>query len=131
MPSSFREEDFQRFCYFFFFFFFILVAMATRVMIGIQSLNNFGRTLPKEHPCQVLSRLAQWFRRRRCLKKLWTTHDGQRTTDDARRTPDDARRTPDIGRSQKLTMSTLSPGELKSSIWPNKIYWFLFSVHCT
>ena len=39
-------------------------------------LNNFGRASPKEHPCQVPSRLAQWFRRRRCLKKLWTTHAG-------------------------------------------------------
>ena len=63
-------------------------------------MNNFGRALPKEHPCQVSSRLAQWFRRRRCLKKLWTT-------DDARRTPED------IGRLQKLTMSTLCSGELK------------------
>ena len=44
-------------------------------------LNNFGRVSPKEHPCQVSSWLAQWFRRRRCLKKLWTTHDGRRTTD--------------------------------------------------
>ena len=42
-------------------------------------LNNFARASPKEHPCQVSSRLAQWFRRRRCLKKLWTTHDGHRT----------------------------------------------------
>ena len=39
-------------------------------------LNNFGRASPKQHPCKVSSRLAQWFRRRRCLKKLWTTHDG-------------------------------------------------------
>ena len=35
MPSSFREEDFQKFCYFF-----LLVAMATRVMGGIQSLEQ-------------------------------------------------------------------------------------------
>ena len=42
-------------------------------------LNSFGRASPKEHPCQVSSRLAEWFRRRKCLKKL-------RTTDDARRT---------------------------------------------
>ena len=39
-------------------------------------LNNFGKASPTEHPCQVSSRLAQWFRRRRCLKKLWTTHKG-------------------------------------------------------
>ena len=38
-------------------------------------LNNFGRASPKEHPCHISSRLAQWFWRRRCLKKLWTTHD--------------------------------------------------------
>ena len=87
MPSSFREEDFQRFCYFF-----LLVAMATRVMIGIQSLEQLSRASPKEYPCQVSSRLALWFRRRRCVKKLWTT---------------------DIGRSQKLTISTLCSGELK------------------
>ena len=66
--------------------------MATRVMIGIQSLEQLGRASPKEHPCQVSSRLALWFRRRRCLKKLWTT---------------------DIGRSQKLTISTLCSGEQK------------------
>ena len=47
-------------------------------------LNTFGRALPKEHPCQVSSRLAQWFRRRRCLKKLWTTHDARRTTNAAK-----------------------------------------------
>ena len=38
-------------------------------------LNNFGRASPKEHPCQVSSRLAQWFRRRKCLKKSWTMDD--------------------------------------------------------
>ena len=63
-------------------------------------LNNSGRASPKEHPCQVSSRLAQWFRRRRCLKKLWMT--------------DVARQTTDIGRSQKLTMSTSCSGELKT-----------------
>ena len=91
MPSSFREEDFQRFCYFFPF-------MIYELWLEFNLLNNFGRASPKEHPCQVSSRMAQWFRRRRCLKKLWTTHDGRRTTD--------------IGRSQKLTMSTLCSGEL-------------------
>ena len=69
------------------------------LLVKFNLLNNFGRALPKKHPCQVSSRLAQWFRKRRCLKKLWTTHDG--------------RRTPDIGQSQKLTMSTLCSGELK------------------
>ena len=83
MPSSFREEDFQRFCYFF-----------HSGCHGNQSydwqpelwlefnlLNNFGRASPKEYPCQVSSRLAQWFMRRRCLKKLWTMHDGLCMTD--------------------------------------------------
>ena len=65
--------------------------MATGLMAGIQSLEQFGRASPKEHPCQVSSRLAQWFTRR-CLKKLWTM---------------------DIGRLQKLTMSTSRSGELK------------------
>ena len=39
-------------------------------------LNNVGRASPKEHPCQVSSRLSQWFRRRRRLKKLWTRDAG-------------------------------------------------------
>ena len=34
----------------------------------LNSLNNFCSASPKEHPCQLSSRLAQWFRR--CLKKL-------------------------------------------------------------
>ena len=75
--------------------------MATKVMGGIQSLEQLSRASPKEHPCQVSSRLAQWFRRR-CLKKLWTT--------------DDTRRMPDIGQLQKLTMSTLCSGELEKKI---------------
>ena len=41
------------------------------------SVNNFWRGPPKEHSCQVWSKLAQQFGRRRCLKKLLTTHDGQ------------------------------------------------------
>ena len=45
------------------------------------SVNNFWRGFPKEHSCQVWSKLAQRFGRRRCLKKLLTKHDGQRTTD--------------------------------------------------
>ena len=43
------------------------------------SLNNFWRGPPKEHSCQVWSKLAQRFGRRRCLKKLLTTQDGRRT----------------------------------------------------
>ena len=44
------------------------------------SVNNFRRQPPKEHSCQVWSKLAQRFGRRRCLKKLLTTHDGHLTT---------------------------------------------------
>ena len=78
MPSSFREEDFQRFCYFFSFW----LPWQPELRLEFNLLNNFGRTSPKEHPCQVSSRLAQWFRRRRCLKKLWTTDDMRRTLGD-------------------------------------------------
>ena len=55
---------------------FNFVAMATRVFDGI----NFWRGPPKEHSCQVWSKLAQRFGRRRYLKKLLTTHDGRLTT---------------------------------------------------
>ena len=41
------------------------------------SVNNFWRGPSKEHSCQVWSKLAQRFGRRRCLKKLLTTHDGR------------------------------------------------------
>ena len=44
------------------------------------SVNNFWRGPPKEHSCQVWSKLAQRFGRRRCLKKLLTTHDRHLTT---------------------------------------------------
>ena len=37
------------------------------------SVNTFWRGPPKEHSCQVWSKLAQRFGRRRCLKKLLTT----------------------------------------------------------
>ena len=43
------------------------------------SVNNFWRGPPEEHSCQVWSKLAQRFGRRRCLKKLLTRHDGRRT----------------------------------------------------
>ena len=43
-------------------------------------VNNFWRGLPEEHSCQVWSKLVQRFGRRRCLKKLFTTHDGHITT---------------------------------------------------
>ena len=59
---------------------FNLVAMATRVFDGIKFCEHFWRGPPKEHSCQVWSELAQRFGRRRCLKKLLTTHDGHLTT---------------------------------------------------
>ena len=68
-------------------------------------LNTFGRASPKEYPCQVSSRLAQWFRR--SLKKLLMMHAAQGT--------------PDIGRSQKLTMSTLCSGELQKMVFGQKV----------
>ena len=44
------------------------------------SIKNFWRGPPKEHSCQVWSKLAQRFGRRRCSKKLLTTHDRHLTT---------------------------------------------------
>ena len=44
------------------------------------SVAIFWKGPPMEHSCQVWSKLAQRFRRRRCLKKLLTTHDGHITT---------------------------------------------------
>ena len=49
------------------------------LLMESNSVNNFWRGSPKEHSCQVWSKLAQWFGRRRCLKKLLTTHNGRRT----------------------------------------------------
>ena len=43
------------------------------------SVKKFWREPPKEHSCQVWSKLAQQFGRRRCLKKLLTTHDARQT----------------------------------------------------
>ena len=41
---------------------------------------TFKRGPPKDHPCQVWSKLAQWFQRRRLkCEKLTTTDDGRRT----------------------------------------------------
>ena len=44
------------------------------------SVNDFCRGPPKEYSCQVWSKLAQRFGRRRCLKKLLMSHDGHLTT---------------------------------------------------
>ena len=49
--------------------------------IDSKSLNNFQSVSPKNQSCEIWLKLAQWFRRRCCLKKLWT--DGQ-TGDDGR-----------------------------------------------
>ena len=49
-------------------------------LMGSNSVNNFWRGPPKEHSCQIWSKLAQGFGRRRCLKKLLTTDDGHLTT---------------------------------------------------
>ena len=54
--------------------------MATRVFDRIKFCEHFWRGPPKEHSCQVWSKLAKQFGRRRCLKKLLTTHDGHITT---------------------------------------------------
>ena len=43
------------------------------------SVNKFWWGPPKEHSCQVWYKLIRWFWRRRCLKKLLTTHNGRRT----------------------------------------------------
>jgi len=65
-------------------------------------LNNFDRRPPRDHSCEVWSKSNKQFQRRCCLKKLLTDErtDGQWTTDN--------------GPSQKLTLSTLCSGVLKS-----------------
>ena len=47
--------------------------------MDLNSVNNLLRGPPKEHSCQVWSKLAQRFGRR-CLKKLLTTQDRHLTT---------------------------------------------------
>ena len=44
------------------------------------SVNSFWRGAPKEHSCQVWSKLARGFGRRRCLKKLLMTHNRRHTS---------------------------------------------------
>ena len=39
------------------------------------SVIGFKRGPPKAHSCKVWSKLAEWFGRRRCLKKVLTTHE--------------------------------------------------------
>ena len=50
------------------------------LLMESNSVNKFWRGPPKEHSCQVWSKLAQRFVGRRCLKKLLRTHDGHLTT---------------------------------------------------
>ena len=60
----------------------ISLPLKPEFLMESNSVNNVWRGPPKEHSCQVWSKLAQWFGRRRCLKKLLTTHDVQQKTDD-------------------------------------------------
>ena len=56
------------------------IAWQPEFLMESNSVNKFWRGPPKEHSCQVGSKLAQQFGRRRCLKKLLTTHEGHITT---------------------------------------------------
>ena len=51
----------------------ILLPWQPEFLMESNSVNNFWRGPPKEHSCQVWSKLAQRFGRRRYLKKLLTT----------------------------------------------------------
>ena len=59
----------------------ILLPWQPEFLMDSNFVNNFWRGPPKEHSCQVWSKLAQRFGRRRCLKKLLTTHTAWQTTD--------------------------------------------------
>ena len=50
----------------------ILLPWQPEFLLELNSFNNSCRASPKEHSCQVLSRLAFWFWRRRFLKKMLT-----------------------------------------------------------
>ena len=50
---------------------FFFVALATRILHGFQTLNNFHSVSPKNQSCENWLELAQWFRSS-CLKKFWT-----------------------------------------------------------
>ena len=58
----------------------ILLPWQPEFLMESNSVDTFLRGPPKEHSCQVWSKLAQRFGRRRCLKKLLTTHAGHITT---------------------------------------------------
>ena len=64
MPSTFGEEDFLKIVLFLLFFAFLL-PWQPELWMEFNSFHNFARPSPKEHPCQVSSRLAHRFRRRR------------------------------------------------------------------
>jgi len=78
-------------------------------------LNNFGRGQPRDHSCEVWSKSNEWFQRRRCLSK--NVYARRTTTDKAR--------------SQKLTMSTLCSGELKTTLehlLDNRSWWLVYKA---
>ena len=77
----------------------------------LNSLNSFCRASPKEHPCQVSSRLAQWFRRRRCLKKLW---------------PDARHRAITIAHSEHFLLRQANNNAIQLVAWEEKIFNLFF-----
>ena len=54
------------------------ITMATRDFDGIKFCGQILKKTPKEHSCQVWSKLALQFGKRRCLKKLLMNYDGNR-----------------------------------------------------
>ena len=85
MPSSFRQEYFQRFCNF---FPFGCHGMA-ELWVEFNLLNNLVELHPRNIPAK--------------FHQDWPRGLGGDVVDDTRQTPD-------MGRSQKLTMSTLCSG---------------------
>ena len=65
--SSFIREDFQIFC-----IFPVLLPWQPELRVEFKFFDKYGRASPNECLCYVSSRLAQWCRRRRYLKKLLT-----------------------------------------------------------
>ena len=98
-PYGLSQEDLLRF----FQFSAILLPRQPEFLLELKSFYNFCRASPKEHSCQVLSRLAFWFWRRRFLKKLLT--DGQ--------TAGQTDGPPDAGQWPVTIAPLLCSGELK------------------
>ena len=48
--------------------------------------SNFGKGAKEEHLCEIILKLAKWFRKRCHLKKLLMTNDGRGMTDDGGQT---------------------------------------------